>query len=1197
MIRYLLLLLSIVILNTYAQEILHNHSSPHSFIENKGQWDESILFQSNFSGGNMWIQQHKFVFHLQDFSATHEAHLGKEPNPNVTNKEHVVHFNFLNSNKISSIEKKGGTDFYYNYFLGNDPDKWKSDVRGYSEALLKELYNGIDLKLIEQELNLKYEFHVKPNINPNQIKIDIAGFETIKIDEKGSLQITTPAGNIMEEKPYAYQIKNGKIVEVSCAFSLNNSELTFNLGNYDSTVELIIDPTLIFATYSGSLSDNFGMTATYAYDGSVYSGGTVYGNRYPTPDNNAFDISSNFTVLSGNYGITDVFISKYSTDGSLMLWTSFIGGGNNIIGTETVHSMISDQNDNVYFFGATSSTDFPIQGGYQTTHAGGRDSLDLYYNGVHYKMNGTDLYVAKLSSNGHNLMGSTYFGGSANDGVSYRDNLPYAGGGSPSGTYYSITHYDSLTINYGDQFRGEIMLDESGNCLVASCTKSTNFPVLNAVQPTLGGMQDGVVFKLTPNLSNLVWSTYYGGSNHDACYSVKVDSSYNVVVGGGTSSNDLIGTSGGWQSSYNGGKTDGFVFKLTPNGQTITQSTYVGTANMDQVFFVEIDRNDNVFLLGQSSGGLFPVLNSAYSIAGSSQFIAKLNNTLTTLENSTVFGNGSPNINISPSAFMVDICGNMYVCGWGGGLFATSPPLSGMPVSSGALIMTPPNGFDFYLFVLRRDFSNMLYGSYLGGNRAREHVDGGTSRFDKNGIVYQSACGGCGGFSDFDFTSYSQNQSVHSRVNRSSNCNNLVFKFDFNLLPNAEFSPDNVIGCAPLTVQLNNTSSPSDSYKWDFGNGTTTTTVVSPSVVYSNPGTYVVKLFVTDSICLITDSFEVTITVTPPVQLSVSQDEYLCLSEPVSFTANSNGTATGFVWSDSPTFSNILGNDSILTVTPTDNNTYYVQASNPGCVKLDSVKVFFVDLELTGQDSVCVGDISTYSLINPNPGISFTYSWFPVENIVNGNGTNQIQVQLDESKYVRFVAISSNGCTIEDSIFVNVGGVPNLSINATATPNITPTGTGVQLNVNPPGYTYSWTPANLVLNSSNQTTPTVKLDESTLFTVFVSDEFCVRTDTVWVQVYPFVCDDPFVFVPNAFTPNGDGENDKLFVYGSMIQGLLFRIYDRWGELVFETTNRNEGWDGTFRGKILDPDVYDYYLQVDCIDGLQNIIKGNITLMR
>ena len=123
------------------------------------------------------------------------------------------------------------------------------------------------------------------------------------------------------------------------------------------------------------------------------------------------------------------------------------------------------------------------------------------------------------------------------------------------------------------------------------------------------------------------------------------------------------------------------------------------------------------------------------------------------------------------------------------------------------------------------------------------------------------------------------------------------------------------------------------------------------------------------------------------------------------------------------------------------------------------------------------------------------------------------------------------------------------------------------------------------------------MDHTTTFTVLISDGICQKSDTVTVQAFPFVCDDPFVFVPNAFTPNGDKENDVLYVYGAMIQGILFRIYDRWGELVFETSERSTGWDGTFRGKLLDPDVYDYYLKVDCVDGYENIIKGNITLMR
>lgn len=451
--------------------------------------------------------------------------------------------------------------------------------------------------MIENELNLKYEFHVHPNNNANQIEIEIVGQDKVSIDEKGNLNIFTQAGQIMEEKPYAYQIKNGKIVEIPCKFNLTGNTLKFELGNYDPTVLLVIDPTLVFATYSGSITDNFGMTATYAHDGCAYSGGTVFGNSYPTPDNAAYDVNSNFTVPHNpTYGITDVFLSKYSPDGTTMLWTTFLGGGNGTNGTETVYSLIADNNDNVYLYGATSSLDFPIVNGYQNTHAGGVSGSDYYFNGVYFTSNGTDIYVAKVSSNGHNLLASTYFGGSANDGVNYK---------MSSGIYNSIASYDSLTNNYGDQFRGEVMLDQVGNCIVASSTRSTDFPIQDAFQSTIGGQQDGVVFKLSSDLSTLMWSSYYGGTDNDACYSVKVDSSYNVVVGGGTSLNDLPGTAGGWQSSYNGGKTDGFVFKLTPNGQTITQATYIGTPNLDQVFFVEIDRNDKIFILGQSAGGLF----------------------------------------------------------------------------------------------------------------------------------------------------------------------------------------------------------------------------------------------------------------------------------------------------------------------------------------------------------------------------------------------------------------------------------------------------------------------------------------------------------------------------------------------------------------------------------------------------------------
>lgn len=1185
--QFLTIFFIAIALFSNSQEVNHPHSILHSFIENKGQWNENVLFQSKFEGGNLWIQQRKFVFQIQDLSAMEEAHGNFNYIGDGKLKQTLVHLNFKGSNEVKTIEKSDPTKQYFNYFLGNDKSKWKSDVHGFSEATLKDLYQGIDLKLIEKEMQLKYEFHVHPRIDPSQIILDFAGHKKLKIEKNGNLVIETSLGAIVEEKPYAYQIKNGKIIDVSCEFVLLNSEITFKLGKYDPNIQLVIDPVLIFATYSGSVTDNFGMTATFANDGKAFSGGTIYGNAYPTPDNLAYDINSNFTAVTNpTYGITDVFISKYSSDGTTMLWTTFLGGGDQNQGTETIHSLIADKQNNLYCYGATSSTDFPIQGGFQTTHGGGTAGSNYYQNGVYFTNQGTDIYVAKFSENGHNLLASTYVGGSANDGVNYK---------VTSGTYSSAAAYDSLTKNYGDQFRGEVMLDSVGNCLIASCTRSTNFPVVNAFQPTNGGAQDGVVFKLSSDLSTMMWSSYFGGTNNDACYSVKIDSSYNIVFAGGTSSVNLSNTAAGWQPVHAGGTADGFVMKLTPDGLTISNGTYVGTANNDQSFFVEIDRNDNVFLVGQSQGGIFPVVNSTYSNPNSGQFIIKLDPTLSANLNSTVFGNGTGNLNISPSAFLVDICGNVYVSGWGANILQSSP-LSGMAVTSDAFQGTSPNGFDFYLFVLRRDFSDILYGSYLGGNQAQEHVDGGTSRFDKNGVVYQSVCGGCGAHSDFPTT-----PGAHSNNNLSTNCNNLVFKFDFQLIPNAEFTVDNSIGCASFQVNFDNFSTTSDSYLWDLGNGDTTSQIFEPVVTYNTPGTYDVYLYVTDSICLLTDTAQITITVTDSLELSVTPDFELCVPLPIAVTAFTNGTGQNFIWSDDINFSNVLNSnqtDSVLTITPDGPVTYYVMVSNPGCSKIDSVVVDFIgsSLILSANDSLCLGESTIVTATNTNPLITFNYQWGPTSIITGPNGSNAVSVLPTSTVYVTVIASSSNGCVVEDSILINVGNIPDGAVSATSSEYSVPEGGDVTLSASPNGYSYLWfQPGSVDQPNSQNTTATVY--QTTLYTVFVTDGICTKSDTVLVKAYPYVCDEPFVFVPSAFSPNSDGQNDVLYVHGAAISQLLFRIYDRWGELVFETQSGHIGWDGSFRGKAMDPDVYDYYLEVDCIGGQHNIIKGNITLLK
>ncbi|MEY3236140.1 MAG: hypothetical protein RI883_241 [Bacteroidota bacterium] len=1197
------LLLFFTVNSVKAQEIEHEHSIHHAFIENKGQWESPVLFKAKFSGGNLWVQQNKFVFHLQDFSNLHKNHIQPiNEKSDINLPQTVVHLNFNGSNQVTQIEKNNPTKSYYNYFMGNDKTKWASEAHGYSEAILKEFYNGIDLKLIEEKEQLKYEFHIQPNTDPSVINFNYFGQENVKIDGKGNLIIETKLGNIIEQKPYAFQVVNGKILEVSCVFEINEGEVSFKIGSYNKNAILVIDPILVFATYSGSITDNFGMTATYGYDETAYSGGTIYGNAYPTPDNSAYDINSNFTVANngnwGNpiplgYGVTDVFISHYTADGTDMLWTTFLGGGDNIQGTETVHSLICDKDNNIYLFGATSSLDFPIQGGYQTAHAGGTDFANFYQNGVYFKTNGTDIYVAKLSSNGQNLMGSTYLGGSSNDGVNYRDNMPV---NSLNGIYGSFADYDSLTPNYGDQFRGEIMLDENGNCLIASCSRSLDFPVLNAFQPVNAGMQDGVIFKLSPNLNSLIWSSYYGGTNNDACYSVKVDSSFNVVFAGGTCSSNLNYTAGGWQPIYNGGKTDGYIVKLNPAGTTVQFATYVGTPNSDQTFFVEIDRIDNIFAVGLSAGGDFPVINAGYVNPNSSQFILKLDPTLGSALNSTVFGNGSAIPNISPSAFLVDICGNIYVSGWGAHLLQNDTLLNNMAVTSNAYQTTPPNGFDFYLFVLQREFADILYASYLGGGNAREHVDGGTSRFDKNGVVYQSVCGGCGGVSDFPTT-----PGAWSNANLSSNCNNIVFKFDFQLIPNAEFTADLTLGCASFNVVLDNFSTTSDSYLWDFGNGDTSTVIFNPSLTFDTPGVYDIYLYVTDSVCLLTDTAMITITVTDSIQLNVTNTIQLCSPVEINMIANSSGTADYFIWSSSLAFLDTLNTnitDSILTITPSGTTTYYVMAGNNGCSTIDSVLVEFTSssLVLSANDSICTGETTIVTATNLNPLITFTYAWGPSSIIVVPSVSNNVQVQPLTSQYVYVTASASNGCIIEDSIWIAVSSISSSSVIASASEILVPEGGTTTLIGQPNGLTYQWTPVVGVTNPTMQST-SVTVESTTIYTLTVSDGICEKSDTVLVKAYSFICGEPFIYVPNAFSPNGDHENDVLYVRGQLIEGMVFRIFDRWGEMVFESFDRLNGWDGTFRGKALDPDVYDYYLKAICIDGEESIVKGNISLLK
>lgn len=1196
----LIILLLILVFPFVRAQDIPDHEGKFKFIENKGQWPDFVLFRAESRYGKMYIEQGRILYQFLDMSELHHAHYHAVQSEPVLRQELLV-ANFLGANEVQEVIKTKPSSEYYNYFIGNNSAKWARKARGYADVVLKELYAGIDLRINNEGEHLKYDFIVAPHADVNAIQIEYANAKKVSVSKKGFLKVEGDLGVIEEEKPYVYQVINGRIVEISASYKLTGNVVSYDLGNYDNDYPVIIDPAMIFASYSGSISDNFGMTATYDNDGNLYSGGIVFGNSYPTTAG-AYDEVGHFTQVNMaanqglRYGITDIFISKYSADGTTMLYSTYIGGGNDLGGIEVPHSIICNDNNELYFFGTTSSSDFPLVNPVQATFNGGI-YREFTSNGTHYwgsdgsQINGgTDLIVGKLNADGSDLLGSTYIGGSENDGLNYNES------GNVNGNVYG-----GLMYNYGDPFRGEIMLDDAGNCYVASCTYSADFPLMNEVQSAYGGALDGVLLKFSPDLDNLLWSTYWGGSGRDACYAIKFDDAGAIYVAGGTRSGDFATTTGVIQEAHNDvAQPDGFVTKFDAGGTAMLSSTLLGTALYDQAYFLQIDRFDNVFVLGQTRGAITPTAG-VYSNPNSGQFIMQLDSDLTTVVRQTVFGNGNGLVNISPTAFLVDVCGNIYVSGWGAGIAGSLhqlAPLTGMPVTTNAFQSTSGDGYNFYLIVLSREMQDILYGSYLGGGLAQEHVDGGTSRFDEMGVVYHSACGGCGGHSDFPTSP----PDVWSLTNEAANCNNLVFKFDLEIVPNAQFTIDQTEGCAPFTVQFENFSSDSTNYEWDFGDGVTTTTDYNPIYTFNTPGTYEVTLYVQDTICLLVDSAKVFVTVHDSLLLDVIADTVVCEASSIELWANSSGTATTYLWSSNANFSdtlNVYPSDSIATVLAEEDATYYVQITNPWCTLVDSVSVSFVSesIQYVYPDTVCAGDEFEITALNSNPNVSFTFDWGPDSLIVSGDGTSSITVVMSESNAITVHAVASNGCNLFDTLAIEVVTLDESLITAMAEPDSIPIGgTTTLTGTAPEGTTTTWLPSSPVV-SPNSLETEATIDQATLFTLLVTDGYCAKSAQVLVKTFEFICDEPYVFVPNAFTPDGDNVNDILYVRGPYVYEMIFRIYNRWGELVFESTDQSIGWDGTFKGRPCDPDVYDYYLDVYCVDGQQSIIKGNVTLIR
>lgn len=988
-------------------------------IPNRGQWDEKIQYSVDLNQGKMYLENQGMTFFLTDALSHNHSESGHNHD---NSEEGIIHYHaikqqLIGSNPNPSKTEKNPSKHYANYFIGNNPSKWKSNIFSFDHVTFNEVYNGINIFYDGKNEQLSYNFEVSVGANPEQIQYEIEGANQVEITESGQLILKHSFGQIIQSAPIAWTISpDGSKSKVKCRFKKQGNTISFQFPNgYNTNEQLIIDPSLTFATFTGSTADNWGFTATPDVNSNLFGGGIVFGVGYPTTSG-AFD--NTYNSGTGSFPM-DVGITKYNATGNSLLFSTYIGGA----GNETPHSIVAAPNGELYIYGVTSSNNFPMPGTpYDNSFNGGPNVTENSLN-----FNGADIYVARLSSNGSSLIAATFVGGSGTDGL----------------------NTNSLHYNYGDQFRGEITLDANQNVYISSTTASNNFPTVSANQGSLSGNQDAIIFKLTPNLSNLSWSTYFGGSGLETGNSITIGTDGSVFVAGGTSSSNLPISSGN-DLSYNGGLSDGYVIRMNGTSGALMSGTYMGMAEYDQTYFVQTDIDNSVYVYGQTESP-WQISPGCYGNPNSGQFIRKYTTNLININWTTMIGASSGRVEISPTAFLISNCYDIYIAGWGGNLNssgqATGSTTTGFQVTPNAFQLNT-NGSNFYLAVLGKDAVNLKYATFMGGmNSSSNHVDGGTSRFDKAGRIYHAVCGACGG----NPNGFTSTQGSWSPTNESNNCNMATFKFELSSIEAIAAQPEPII-CIPQSVNFQNNSTNGNAYLWDFGDGNTST-AFEPIYNYTAPGIYNVKLVVYDtSGCFSSDSVSIQVNVGAFNGGVVQPPIPVCPGGSYQFDAYGGAN---YSWSPA----NLLDNPLIANPTATVQTTTVftvIISDSCGSVTLNvTLPVFDNSMSITPDTSICLG--TTVPLQVQGSG---TISWSPPEYLSSTNTFNTSSTPDSTITYIASVT-SPNGCTLSDSVKISV----YFSLPIANLPDTMNMCSGSQIGILASGgNNYSWSPNEYVIN-------------------------------------------------------------------------------------------------------------------------------------
>jgi len=1306
------------------------------YVKNLNQFHKSVEYKAELPFGAVFLEKEAFTFVFRDpqvdeiyhaLVCKDQAHVHNDVDisqyesvDDLPISKHAYKVSFLNALPDSKIQPTERLTKYFNYFYGNDRSRWAGKVPGFSTITYQNLYENIDVKVFGSGSSMKYDIVLKPGANVEDVSFQYDGLDNMFIKD-GHLFLETSVGTFQEVAPFTYQLIDGELTSIPSKYVLNDNILTFEIDDSkaDKTHEIIIDPILAGATYSGSTTTNYGWSAAFDAEGNIYSGGQCFGDGFPFTLG-AFQEEFN-PGGGGYYGGVDDCITKFNPDGTAQIYATYLGG----VGSDLPNSLYVSENNELIAFGSTSSDNFPVDDdAYQDVINSGGGG----YYGV------GDCYITRFTEDGTDIIGSTYFGGT---------------GVEPS---------DS---------RGDVVVTDNNDVIIVFGTTSSDMPTNGtAFQPNLNGSSDAFMARFNSNLSTLIWASYYGGNDTESAYNMHLDRDENIYLTGPTNSNDLPTTTGVYQETSLDNSAS-YVAHIAGDGTSILASTYISQAAGGygyggvRSYFVDQDNEDNVWIFGSGPSD-FPVdPPTLYNNPNSGQFIAELSSGLTTMYKSTVFGSGSGFSDMTPSAFLVDVCNNVYACGYG-------PSGCNMPVTTDAYSACSPGGNyggAFYFIVLDSTATELKYGTYYGSTGG-DHNDGGSSRFDKRGIVYQAVC-----------TSASDAPTTPGAFSTDDNggYDVYVYKFDFEqvgLSAVADALPATE-GCAPFDVQFNNLGYGGLNYYWDFGDGSPVSNDETPSHQFTNPGEYEVQLIAEDpTTCLITDTSYTIIYVSTGQVISdfntqtigdcndlevIFYNESIFASEyiwdfgdgsptsteespvyqytaPGSYTvtligldpdgcnmpdtiiqvieySNQLAVEAEFEFESEPTCEEMVvtfDNLSVLgdtydwdfgdgnssdeespTHTYTDPGSYNVTlivTDSQGCaspglinyqVDYDYDPASMVASFTTVEDNQC--DILNADFTNTTL-LGDTYEWDFGDGSAISNIENPTHTYTSPGDYIVTLNVSdSQGCfmSANETFQISYDGpieallaIPDLDSCLDAPVQFTTEseatiyewefGDGNTSDLQNPSHQYdaegfynvqltiidsascniiAQTTADveiigepdanfLVMDSLVELNQEIEIDypnadnvasftwnfgdgtstenEATPFHFFNQEgEFEVCLDVVTSNGCVnetcrmiYVETESGIGVPNAFSPNGDSSNDILYVRGYNIDWVNFKLFNRWGELVFETEDISIGWDGLINGKAHEMDVFGYVLNARLIDGrLISNQTGNVTLLR